>query len=83
MYMRVVYGFQENQQIAAFGLEDLKDKNTLCRCIQGSKTRNNLQTKYLEVKKQEATYDSELSSLKRNSVPAMSLENEISKVRDG
>ena len=36
------------------------------RCIQGSKTRNNTQTRYLENKKQEATYDSGLSSLKRN-----------------
>ena len=36
------------------------------RYVEGSKTTNNLEKRYLEVKKQEATYDSELSSLKRN-----------------
>ena len=36
------------------------------RYVEGSKTTNNLERRYLEVKKQEATYDSELSSLKRN-----------------
>ena len=44
----------------------LKDKNPLRWCIPGSKTTNKLQRRYFEVKKREATYDSQLSSLKRN-----------------
>ena len=43
-----------------------KDKIRLHGFVQGSKTTNKLQKRYLEVKKQEATYDWQLSSLKRN-----------------
>ena len=36
-----------------------KDKKTMRGCIQVSKTTNRLQRNYLEVKTQEATYDSQ------------------------
>ena len=52
--------FEENQEPEAFGLEDFEDKNTLSGCIEGSKTRNNLQRTYLQIKKQEVTYESQL-----------------------
>ena len=76
-YMRVVYKFSENKQPAAF-----KVKNTLRRCIQGSKTRNNLQRRYLQIKNEEAAYESQMQNAK-NTVAAMSLENETSQVRYG
>ena len=63
-YMQVVQRFGENQQPRDFGLEDLNNKNT--PNIEGSKTRNNLQRRYLEVKKQEAAFESQLSRLKHN-----------------
>ena len=63
-YMQVVQRFGENQQPTDFGLEDLNNKNT--PNIEGSKTRNNLQRRYLEVKKQEAAFESQLSKLKHN-----------------
>ena len=44
----------------------LNNKNTLCGSIEGSKTRNNLQRRYLEVTKQEAAFESRQSSLKHN-----------------
>ena len=47
-----------------FSLRDYKDKNTIRRSIQGSKTRNNLQKRYLQITKEEAAYESEMSSLK-------------------
>ena len=43
-----------------------KVKNMVHVCIQGSKTTNKLKGKYLEGKKQEATYDSQVLSLKCN-----------------
>ena len=48
----------------SFCFRGYKDKNTLCRCIQGSKTRNNLQKRYLQITKEEAAYESQISSLK-------------------
>ena len=48
----------------SFCSEDLNNKNT--PNIEGSKTRNNLQRRYLEVKKQEAAFESQLSRLKHN-----------------
>ena len=47
-----------------FWVRQFKNKNTLRRCIQGSKTTNKLQRRYLEVKQQEATCDSQIPSLK-------------------
>ena len=49
-----------------FSLSDYKDKNknTIRRCIQGSKTRNNLQKRYLQITNEEAAYESQMSSLK-------------------
>ena len=49
-----------------FWVRQFKNKNTLRRCIQGSKTTNKLQRRYLEVKQQEATCDSQIPSLKWN-----------------
>ena len=49
-----------------FWVKRFKNKTTLRRCIQGSKTTNKLQRKYLEVKQQEHTSDSQLPSLKCN-----------------
>ena len=46
----------------SFSFRKFKDKSTLRGCIQGSKTINKLQRRYLEVKKQEGTI---LASLKR------------------
>ena len=61
-----------------------KDKNTMRGCIQGSKITNKLQRKYLEVKKQETTYDSQVPAQNATiNVPLMFLENEIKEVRDG
>ena len=61
-----------------------KDKNTMRGCIQVSKTTNRLQRNYLEVKKQEATYDSQVPAQNATiNVPLMFLENEIKEVRDG
>ena len=48
----------------SFCFRGYKDKNTLCRCIQGSKRRNNLQKRYLQIKKEEAAHESPISSLK-------------------
>ena len=69
-------------------LRVLRKLSTCCFWFRGFKrqsfkTENNLHTRYLEVKKQEYTYDSELSNLKRINVPEMPSEKEISKVRDG
>ena len=47
----------------SFWFRRFKDKSTLRGCIQGSKTINKLQRRYLEVKKQEGTIQ---PSLKRN-----------------
>ena len=46
----------------SFWFRRFKDKSMLHGCIQGSKTTNKLQRRYLEVKKQERTI---LPSLKR------------------
>ena len=47
-----------------FSLRGYRDKNTIRRCIQGSKTRNNLQKRYLQLTNEEAAYESQISSLK-------------------
>ena len=47
-----------------FSLRAYRDKNTIRRCIQGSKTRNNLQKRYLQLTNEEAAYESQISSLK-------------------
>ena len=49
-----------------FWVRRFKNKTTLRRCIQGSKTVNKLQRRYLEVKQHEPTFDSQLPSLKCN-----------------
>ena len=65
-----------------FRLRQCKEKNMLHGCIQGPKTRNKLQIKYLEVKEEEATNKSQISSLKcNNNAHVMYLENEIVKLR--
>ena len=66
----------------SFCFRGFKVKNTLRRCIQGSKTRNNLQRRYLQIKNEEAAYESQMQNAK-NTVAAMSLENETSQVRYG
>ena len=43
-----------------------KDKNTLCWCIKEPKTRNKLKGRYLELTKQEANYESQITGLKSN-----------------
>ena len=40
-----------------FCFRGFKVKNTLCRCIQGSKTRNNPQGRYSQIKNKEAAYE--------------------------
>ena len=50
----------------SFWAGGFKDNRTLCECIQGSETTNKLQRRCLEVKKQEATYESQVASLKCN-----------------
>ena len=47
-----------------FWVRRFKNKRTLRRCIQGSKTTNKLQRRYLEVKQQESTCDSQVPGLK-------------------
>ena len=49
-----------------FWVRRFNDKNTLFVFIQDSKTTNKLQRKYLEGKKLEVTYDSQVPSLKCN-----------------
>ena len=49
-----------------FWVRKFNDKNMLFVCIQGLKTTKKLQRNYLEGKKQEATYDSQVPSLKCN-----------------
>ena len=48
----------------SFCFRGYKDKNTLCRCIQGLKRRNNLQKRYLQIKMEEIAYESQITSLK-------------------
>ena len=50
-------------ETCSFCFKGFKDKNTLRGFIQGSKTRNNLQRRYLQIKKEEAADDSQISSL--------------------
>ena len=61
--MQLVYGFSENR---TFRFRGFKDKKTLHKCIKASQTKNKLERKYLEVEKQEATYESQISRLKCN-----------------
>ena len=49
-----------------FWVRKFNDKNMLFVCIQGLKTTKKLKRKYLEGKKLEATYDSQVPSLKCN-----------------
>ena len=48
----------------SFCFRGYKDKNTLCRCIQGLKRRNNLQKRYLQIKMEEIACESQITSLK-------------------
>ena len=50
----------------SFWVRGFKDKNTVHECTQGSKTTYKLQRMYWEVKKQEPTYESQVSSFKCN-----------------
>ena len=56
------------RKLATWGswVRRFKDKNTVRVCIQGSKTTNKLQRKYLEGIKLEATFDTQVPSLKCN-----------------
>ena len=67
---------------STFCFRGFKVKNTVRRCIQGSKGRNNLQRRYLQIKNEEAAYESQMQNAKKT-VAAMSLENETSQVRYG
>ena len=57
-------GLKEKEQPSAFVLENLNNKNPLRGHIQGSKTWNTIQRRYLEIKKEETVLQSRLSSLK-------------------
>ena len=49
-----------------FWFRGFKDKKTVPKCIEASQTKNKLRRQYLEVEKQEATYESQISRLKCN-----------------
>ena len=49
-----------------FRFRGFKEKKTLHECIEASHTNNKLQIRYLEVEKQKATYESQISRLKCN-----------------
>ena len=49
-----------------FRFRGFKDKKAVPKCIEASQTKNKLQRQYLEVEKQEATYESQISRLKCN-----------------
>ena len=49
-----------------FRFRGFKDRKTLRECIEASQTNNKVQRWYLEVEKQEATYESQISRLKCN-----------------
>ena len=49
-----------------FRFRGFKDKKTVPKCIEASQTKNKLRRQYLEVEKQEATYESQISRLKCN-----------------
>ena len=49
-----------------FRFRVFKDKKTLHECIEASQIKNKLQRRYLEVEKQDATYESQVSRLKCN-----------------
>ena len=69
-----------------FSLRGYRDKNTIRRCIQGSKTRNNLQKRYLQITKEEAAYLRVTNiqlKMQETLIPVMSLENQTSQVRYG
>ena len=58
--------FKGKQASYTFLFRGFKDKNTLCWCIKEPKTRNKLKGRYLELKKQEANYESQITGLKCN-----------------
>ena len=52
--------------VCTFWFRGFKDKKTLHECVEASQTKTKLQKRYLEVEKQEATYESLISHLKCN-----------------
>ena len=67
-----------------FHFRGFKDKKTLHERIEASQTKNKLQRRYLEVERQEATYESQIPGLKCNkhcTGDAFKKLNQLSKAR--
>ena len=77
--MRVVWGFLRKLPTCRFRFRGFKDKTTLHGCFKEWKTRNKLLRRCLEVKNLEATYESQISSLKCNNQSTRDVFRELNK----